>query len=155
MIKYCTGDILKAETKAIVIPVNCVGIMGRGLAKQFKEKYSEAYSVYRRRCDDKVLGPGGLIAIGVHRGPPSGGPGPYDNLLAIMLATKNHWRQPSKLEWIIEGMKNLNEYIEKTKLESVALPKVGCGHGGLSWLTVRPIVFAAIGLTKCEVHLYE
>jgi len=150
MIKLCTGDILKANTKAIVIPVNCAGVMGKGLAKQFKDKYPSAYHIYKARCDGITLKPGGLITVNAFRSTFS-----HADFLAIMLATKSHWRQPSKLEWIIDGVNNLREYIDKTELASIAMPKIGCGYGGLRWKVVKPIIFAGIGLSSCEVHIYE
>ena len=148
MIKLCTGDILQAQTEAIVIPVNTVGVMGRGLAKQFKDKYPYAYNVYLGYCKLKKLKPGGIVIANSQNG-----------YYAIMMATKDHWRQPSKMEWIIEGLKNLNNHINNPHrvgpLKSIAIPKIGCGLGGLKWDIVKPLIFAAIGTSKCEVSIYE
>jgi len=150
------GDILTTDADAFVVPVNCVGVMGKGLAHQFKNQYNAAYERYKYVCRRKELEPGKVVVQRVHVPSITGRhTDPFLMRYAIMLATKNHWRNPSELHWIIEGLKSINEVIDQYNIPSIAIPKIGCGYGGLRWTVVKPLVFATLGLKQIEVQIYQ
>lgn len=136
MIEYRKGDLLKADVEALVNTVNCVGVMGKGIALQFKQKFPDNFRQYKRVCDRGDLEPGTLF---VHdRGElfgDSGGP-----RYIINFPTKTHWKKPSKLEYIASGMDALIDEMQARGVESIALPPLGCGNGGLDWSEVRAII---------------
>ena len=156
MIKQKKGDILQSDAVCIVIPVNSVGVMGKGLAHQFKKAYPGVYERYKYACRKNVITPGSITfeQMGYRSGVKA-----YDAnaipQVAILAATKNHWRNPSELHWIIEILKNLGTAIDEGKIQSLAVPRIGCGHGGLRWAVVKPLVFATLGTKPIEVQIYE
>jgi O-acetyl-ADP-ribose deacetylase (regulator of RNase III) len=144
MIEYTTGDILEAQVDAIVNPVNCVGVMGAGLAKQFRERYPEMFERYKRWCNK------GLIELGVYMlyvteedRPKSGYP-----KFIVCFPTKNHWADVSKLEDIEACLDDLQDWVEVrqhsfdeiNRIKSIAFPALGCGLGGLDWKDVKPLI---------------
>lgn len=136
MIEYETGDILEADVQALVNSVNCVGVMGKGIALQFKLKFPENFRAYKQVCDREELEPGRLFVYN------RGGlfeeePGPQ---YIINFPTKTHWRPPSELEYIEAGMEALVEEVQQRGIESIALPPLGCGNGGLDWEDVESII---------------
>lgn len=128
MIKYCSGDLLSSEADAIVNPVNCKGVMGKGLALQFKKKYPINFRVYRDACASGYLRPGRMLTA------------KEDGKFIINFPTKDDWRQKSKLTYIEEGLVSLLDEIEKHNIKSIAIPPLGCGNGGLEWQTVRKLI---------------
>jgi len=139
---YCLGDILEANTYALVNPVNTVGIAGKGLAAQVKKAYPGAHEEYKKNCIRGLLRVGRCLPI-FHEG-----------RLIIFLATKKHWRDRSALAGIFAGLLNLREYLIAYSIPSVALPKVGCGNGGLAWKDVASFVhFSLIGIPT-KVYVY-
>ena len=147
MIRYRDGDIFRSGAEALVNPVNCVGVMGAGLAKQFRERFPENYRVYRDVCRAGDLEPGSVLAV-------------YDCTNArrqwiINLPTKRDWRDPSRLDWIASGLDALAAEVRRTEVWSVAVPMIGCGLGGLGWRDVRPMIGAAFaGLPDVDVMVY-
>jgi len=146
--RFTQGNLLDAEVEAVVNTVNTVGVMGKGIALMFKERFSENYDAYEEACK------AGQVEIGkmfVTAGAELGGP-----RWIINFPTKKHWRQPTKLEWIRSGLLALEEIIRVKKIRSIALPPLGCGNGGLDWNDVRPIIEAALGdLDDVDVIVYE
>lgn len=148
MIKITNGNILKADTEALVNTVNCIGFMGRGIALQFKKAYPENFNAYSKICKEKKLHPGMVFT---YRLPTLAGP-----KYIINFPTKRHWKGKSKLEDIEQGLPALVQEIEKLGIRSISIPPLGCGLGGLSWETVRPLIEESLsGLTDVEVDLYE
>jgi len=148
MIHFKKGNIVKADTEALVNTVNCVGIMGRGIALQFKKAYPENFEEYRKVCKDKKLHPGMVYTYKL----PILGLTQY----IINFPTKRHWKGKSKLEDIQQGLKALAQEIKRLGIRSISIPPLGCGLGGLNWETVRPIIESALGyLTDVEVDIYE
>lgn len=147
MMTYNEGDILAADVEAIVNTVNCVGVMGRGLALQFKNLYPENFRAYKAVCDKGELKPGGLFVF--DRGtlePPH---------TIINFATKGHWRAQSRLADIDKGLNALRQEIENSGLTSIAIPPLGCGLGGLNWDDVSPLIERALGdLSSVKVCVY-
>ena len=129
-----SGDIFAAEALALVNPVNTQGVMGKGLALAFKNRFPDNFRAYREAC--RV----GQVRIGEvfphHRSTPPA--------VIFNFPTKAHWRQPSRLEYIEMGMVDLVRQIQTLGVRSIALPRLGCGLGGLDWHDVRPVVVDAL-----------
>ena len=128
-LKYKEGDILEAKTQVIVNPVNCKGIMGKGLALQFKKKYPAMYKEYKQECAE------GKVTIGtlqLYKKAPKH--------WILNFPTKNHWRQKSKLEYIEKGLVAFKEKYEEWGITSIAFPRLGCQQGGLDWAEVKPLM---------------
>ncbi len=148
MVFFQKGDMLHAKAEALVNTVNTVGVMGKGIALQFKEAFLQNNKVYIEACKNKELQPGKLLAV-------------WDsNLLLgrkliINFPTKTHWRQPSKYEYIEKGLVALKDLIEKENIKSIALPPLGCGNGGLDWNLVRPLIVQYLQDLAIDVYVYE
>jgi O-acetyl-ADP-ribose deacetylase (regulator of RNase III) len=150
MIEYARGDILKADAEALVNSVNCVGVMGRGLALQFKQAFPQNFKAYKAVCERGDLAPGRVL---VHdRGALLA---PDTPRYIINVPTKTHWRPPSNIEYIEAGMQALRREVEQRAIRSVALPPLGCGAGGLDWPDVEAIMTAEMqALADVRVILY-
>ena len=133
MITHTRGNILMDPSQALVNPVNCVGVMGKGLALQFKQAYPANYRMYAALCRTKALRPGTLYIW--HNPDPSATP-----RFIINFPTKDHWRHPSRLEHIHTGLHALVNEIKRTNIHSIAIPSLGAGLGGLSWDQVMPLI---------------
>jgi O-acetyl-ADP-ribose deacetylase (regulator of RNase III) len=140
------GDLLRAETDAIVNAVNCVGVMGKGIALQFKKKWPENFRDYKRACDAGEVRPG---KVHVHEmGTLAGRPH-----FIVNFPTKDHWRDGSKMEFVEEGLRDLVRVVKSVGIRSIAIPALGCGHGGLDWAEVEPRVKAAFEPLAGEVEV--
>jgi O-acetyl-ADP-ribose deacetylase (regulator of RNase III) len=128
MIEYVKGDIWETKAEAIVIPVNIVGVMGKGLALQCKENYPQAYTRYYADCKNGHLQIGRTCLYTINR------------QCLIMLPTKSHWSHPSQYGYIEAGIKSLIENNHYWELASIAFPKLGCGEGELDWSSVKEIM---------------
>lgn len=150
MIRMVKGDILESEAPIIVIPVNCKGVMGKGLALQAKQKWPRMFESYKSFCEGACpsypegLEPGGVVCI-QHE----------PNKYIACLATKDDWRNPSKLEWVETGLKQLVIMSMQVNLSRIAIPKIGCGLGGLDWCDVKEKVIKTFGDTAIDVDVYE
>jgi len=148
MIHYQTGDILNADAEALVNTVNCVGVMGRGVALAFKKAFPDNFKAYERACGRDEVQPGRMFVFKTgHLSNPK---------YIINFPTKRHWRGKSRLEDIQAGLAALVAEIREHGIRSVALPPLGSGLGGLDWSDVRPRIAAALGgLEGVEVFVYE
>ena len=148
MIETAQGNLLAADVDALVNTVNTVGVMGKGIALQFRRAYPQMFEEYKRACA------AGDVAIGqMHVWPTDQLNGPR---YIINFPTKRHWRGGSKLEYIDQGLRDLVHVIESLEIESIAIPPLGAGNGGLPWPVVRPrIVEALNGVPDLRVFLYE
>jgi len=149
MIEYRSGDILKSEVEALVNTVNCVGVMGRGIALQFKDAFPENFKAYAAACKREEVQPGRMFVFETGQLTP-----PH---YIINFPTKRHWRGKSRIEDIDAGLKALVEEIRTRRIRSIALPPIGSGLGGLDWITeVRPRIEAALRpLDDVNVIVYE
>lgn len=148
MINYKTGDIFKEKADAIVNTVNCVGVMGRGIALQFKKRFPENFRVYEAACKRKEVVPGKML---VHEAGSLIGP-----KYVINFPTKRHWRGASRMEDIESGLQNLAEVITSFNIKSIALPPLGCGLGGLDWRAVRSRIENALSqLSDVNIIVFE
>ena len=130
MIKFKTGDILTEDAEALVNTVNCVGFMGRGIALQFKKAYPENFKSYSAACNRKEIQPGRMFVFDT---------GQLTNPHYIInFPTKRHWRGKSRMEDIDTGLVALAEEIRSYNIQSIAIPPLGSGLGGLDWFEVRP-----------------
>jgi O-acetyl-ADP-ribose deacetylase (regulator of RNase III) len=129
MIEYTSGNILKCEADALVNPVNCIGVMGRGLALKFKNDFPENYRAYEAACRRKAVQPGRMFVFETDKRMPH---------CIINFPTKRHWRDKSQLEDIESGLVDLVKVIRDRGIRSIAIPPLGCGLGGLAWNDVRP-----------------
>jgi O-acetyl-ADP-ribose deacetylase (regulator of RNase III) len=149
MIETTGGNLLKAPAEALVNTVNTVGVMGKGIALQFRQAFPEMYRTYEQACKDgevrlgevQVYDLGGLV----------GGP-----RWIINFPTKGHWRANSRLADIERGLANLVAKVREFNIRSIAVPPLGCGSGGLDWRVVRPRIEEAFAeLPDVRVFLYE
>jgi O-acetyl-ADP-ribose deacetylase (regulator of RNase III)/uncharacterized protein YwgA len=148
MIKYLTGDMLKSDAEALVNTVNTVGVMGKGIALQFKEAFPYNNKVYVQACKNKELLTGNLLAV-------SDSNLLYGKKLIINFPTKTHWRQPSKYEYIEQGLESLKALLKEKNIKSIAIPPLGAGNGGLDWEKVKPMITMALDNLPVDIQIYE
>ena len=136
MLVYRTGDIFKTTADAYVNAVNTVGVMGKGLAYQFKSKYPKNFADYKAACTSGALQPGHLHVSKLD--------GPA---YIIDFATKQDWRNPSKIEYVETGLADLQAWLveHKNEIHSIAIPALGCGNGGLAWADVKMLIEKYLG----------
>jgi len=132
MIEYRKGNILEADVEALVNSVNCVGVMGRGIALQFKQAWPDNFKEYAKACSRKEVRPGKMFVYETGR--------LTNPRFIINFPTKRHWRSKSRIEDIEAGLQALREEIIVRRIQSVALPPLGVGLGGLDWKEVRPLI---------------
>ncbi|WP_238161528.1 macro domain-containing protein [Kribbella antibiotica] len=128
MLRTVSGDLLRDDADALVNAVNTAGVMGKGIALQFKQTWPDMFRDYRAACQR------GEIQLGhmhVWSAPPC---------FIINFPTKQHWRSTSKLTDIEAGLVDLVRVIDELELESIAIPPLGCGYGGLTWADVEPLI---------------
>lgn len=136
------------DVDAVVNTVNCVGVMGKGIALQFRNKWPENYRAYEAACKARKVRLGRMFVFD------SGGLVKPNYI--INFPTKNHWRGKSSLDSIREGLQDLVAQVKRHRIRSIAVPPLGCGNGGLEWSDVRPLiegVFAQV--PDVEVRLFE
>jgi len=147
MIQYTQGNILKADAEALVNTVNCVGVMGRGIALHFKNAYPANFKAYAAACKRGDVQPGRMFVY------ETGLPAPR---WIINFPTKRHWRGKSRIEDIEAGMNALVAEIRARDISSVAIPPLGSGLGGLAWRDVRPTIERALAdLPDLRAIVYE
>ena len=140
-----TDNLTRSTAAAIVNPVNCVGVMGKGLALQFKEEYPDNYSAYRKACLSGEVTPGSMFLYEEKSGK-----------LIINFPTKDNWQNPSELSYIDKGLDDLVRTIQEKNIKSVAIPAIGCGLGGLDWNVVLPLIESKLIVLKdIELQVYE
>lgn len=148
MIKFTQGNLLAAEAEALVNTVNTVGVMGKGIALMFKEAFPSVYQEYAEACEADEVHIGKMHVV--DRG------ALFNPRYVINFPTKKHWRHPSKLEWIAEGLRDLRNVIIEKNIRSIALPPLGAGNGKLEWNTVRPLIESTLGdLQNVDVLVFE
>jgi O-acetyl-ADP-ribose deacetylase (regulator of RNase III) len=135
MIQEIKGNIIKIDAEALVNTVNCVGIMGKGIALQFKQAFPENFKAYEKACSKDEVKPGKMFVYETGT--------IFNPKLIINFPTKRHWKGNSRIEDIESGLKSLIEEIQKREIQSIAVPPLGCGNGGLDWNVVRPMIVSA------------
>lgn len=144
MVTFVRGDIFKSPAQVLTNTVNCVGVMGKGIALEFKSRYPQMYEDYKVRCDQ------GEVKSGE----------PYlwedDSAQILNFPTKRHWRDNSLLQDIEDGLKYLAGSYERIGIQSIAMPPLGCGLGGLKWSDVQPLIVKHLGaIPDLDVYVYE
>ncbi|EME67973.1 hypothetical protein H261_20799 [Paramagnetospirillum caucaseum] len=148
MIEYRKGDILAADAEALINTVNCVGIMGRGIALQFKNAFPENFHAYELACQKGEVQPGRMFVFDTH--------GLTNPKFIINFPTKRHWRGKSRMEDIDSGLEALRQEIIARRLRSIAIPPLGSGLGGLNWSDVRPRIERALSdIPDVTLVIYE
>jgi O-acetyl-ADP-ribose deacetylase (regulator of RNase III) len=147
MIEYKSGNLLQAGVEALVNTVNTVGVMGKGIALQFKQAYPANFSAYEKAVKREEIVPGKMFVFET---------GSFTNPRYIInFPTKRHWRGKARLEDITAGLEDLVRVIHQKKIQSIAIPPLGCGFGGLDWEEVRPLILAALEKApKVQAWLY-
>lgn len=144
---YRTGDMLAAGTQALVNTVNTVGVMGKGIALQFAERYKENLRVYQAACKSGALVPGTMLVVrdqDIH-----------GERIIVNFPTKKDYKHKSKYEYIETGLVALVAAIKEHGIRSIAVPPLGCGNGGLDWEIVKPMIERHLGALYTEVVVYE
>ena len=132
VVEFVRGDLFRADVEAIVNAVNCVGVMGKGIALQFKKTFPENFQQYKRACDAGTVQPGSMFIFDNRsRGTP---------LYLINFPTKRHWRNASRLDDIRSGLAALVADVQRLGIKSIAIPALGCGCGGLDWGIIKPLI---------------
>lgn len=147
MIEFKKGNLLNADVEALVNTVNCVGVMGKGIALQFKQAFPDNFKAYSRACKSNEVLPGAMFITEISR---------FTNPKYIInFPTKRHWKAKSKIEDIQSGLKALIADIQRFNIKSIAIPPLGCGNGGLDWGEVHPLIERAFAqIRDVDVWLY-
>ncbi len=148
MVIFTTGNLFDSNAQALVNTVNTVGVMGKGVALQFKQLFPNNFIAYQKACRAGQLQIGELLITedtSLHTG----------RKLIINFPTKTDWRKPSAYEYTEAGLRRLAEEIKVRRLSSVALPPLGAGNGGLHWPKVKELIIQHLGALDCEVFVYE
>ncbi len=136
------GNIFESKCSTIVNTVNCVGVMGKGIALEFKKRYPDMFTDYVLKCDRGEVKPGI--------------PYVYQNEQVSILnfPTKDHWRSPSRLSYVIDGLNWFLDNYERYNIDSIAFPPLGCGNGGLTWSVVGPIMYQKLSKLPIPIEIY-
>jgi O-acetyl-ADP-ribose deacetylase (regulator of RNase III) len=148
MVRFTTGNLFESDAEALVNTVNTVGVMGKGIALMFKEAFPENFKAYEIASKRKQVNIGHMFVTQTGD--------LYGPKWIINFPTKQHWRSPSKPQWILEGLSDLKEVIRKNNIRSVAIPPLGAGNGGLEWSEVRSMIEESLAeLSDVEITIYE
>jgi O-acetyl-ADP-ribose deacetylase (regulator of RNase III) len=148
MIQYEIGNLLDSNAEALVNTVNTDGVMGKGIALQFKHTFPNNYKIYVKACANKEIGIGKLLVT------------EEESLLTgkkiiINFPTKTSWRKPSEYSYIEEGMLDLTRIIKEKNIKSIAIPPLGSGNGGLEWNKVRSLLEGHLAQVECDIRIYQ
>lgn len=143
MLTYRRTSLLESTAQTLVNTVNCVGVMGKGIALEFKKREPEMFDAYRRICEKKLLSPGKLW---LWRGKAH---------LTLNFPTKHHWRNPSKLEWIEAGLRKFVDNYKSLGIFEISFPRLGCGNGGLDWEDVRPVMERYLAPLPIQIYIHD
>jgi O-acetyl-ADP-ribose deacetylase (regulator of RNase III) len=148
MIKYIKGNILESPAQAIVNTVNTVGVMGKGIALQFKKAFPSNYKAYLDACKNDEIRIGKLLVC-------TDSNMLYGEKIIINFPTKTDWRKPSEYEYIEKGLDDLLEIIDKYNIKSIAIPPLGSGNGGLQWEKVKKIIIDKLQNIDIDIYIFE
>jgi O-acetyl-ADP-ribose deacetylase (regulator of RNase III) len=143
MLLYRRTSLMDSSAHTLVNTVNCVGVMGKGVAHEFKIREPAMFAAYKKLCDQKRLAPGKLW---LWRG---------ERNWTLNFPTKIHWRNPSKLEWIEAGLEKFRSGYERLGIREISFPRLGCGNGGLSWDNVRPLMEHYLAQLPIEIYIHD
>ena len=141
---FLRGDLFAAPVDCLINPVNCVGVMGKGLAREFKRRYPAMFASYQEACRAGRLRPGRLH---IWQAP--------DGARIVNFPTKRHWREPSRYQDIEAGLDALRGYLEAQGPVRVAVPPLGCGLGGLDWERVKDMIGRKLEGLTAQILIFE
>jgi O-acetyl-ADP-ribose deacetylase (regulator of RNase III) len=147
VITFTQGNLLEARAEALVNTVNTVGVMGKGIALMFKERFDENFRRYGAACKAKEVQTGKMFVTPVHE---LDGP-----RWIVNFPTKQHWRAPSRMEWVVEGLQDLRRFLIEQHVKSIAIPPLGAGNGGLEWAEVREQIEQVLGDLDIDILVFE
>ncbi|AKK65191.1 type II toxin-antitoxin system antitoxin DNA ADP-ribosyl glycohydrolase DarG [Xanthomonas oryzae] len=147
MITFTQGNLLESGAEALVNTVNTVGVMGKGIALMFKERFKENFLRYAAACKDNQVRIGKIFVTEVNE---LDGP-----RWIINFPTKQHWRGDSRIEWITEGLQDLHRFLIENKVKSIAIPPLGAGNGGLDRADVRPLIEEVLAGLDTDILVFE
>jgi O-acetyl-ADP-ribose deacetylase (regulator of RNase III) len=145
MIELCSGNLLAADAEALVNTVNTQGIMGKGIALQFKKAFPDMFKTYEVACKQGLIRTGQVQVVALNS--------LFNPRFIINFPTKQDWRNPSRMEYIESGLKDLLRALKEHKIRSIAIPALGCGNGGLNWKEVQSRIEDAFCALP-EVHVF-
>jgi O-acetyl-ADP-ribose deacetylase (regulator of RNase III) len=148
MIRYTTGNIMDSSAEALVNTVNTVGVMGKGIALQFKQAFPHNFNVYKQACVNGQLKTGQILAV-------KDSDLLLGDRLIINFPTKSHWKMPSRYEYVESGLIALVAYLRDNPVKSLAMPALGCGNGGLDWVKVRTMIEDHLSGLDISIWVYE
>ncbi len=143
MLIYRRTSLLESPAQTLVNTINCVGVMSKGIAREFKALDPQMFAAYKRICEQKLLEPGKLF---LWQG---------SDVWILNFPTKIHWRNPSKLEWIEAGLKKFVSCYENLGICEISFPRLGCGNGGLDWTVVRPLMEHYLSPLPIHVYIHD
>lgn len=143
MLTYRRTSVMDSPAQTLVNTVNCVGVMGKGIAKAFRERYPAMFEAYKRLCDNKLLQPG---ILWLWQG---------EDHSVLNFPTKVHWRSPSRIEWIEQGLQKFVASYEARGITSISFPRLGCGNGGLDWAEVRPLMERYLAPLPIDIFIHD
>lgn len=143
------GNLFETNCDTLVVTVNTVGVMGKGLALEARRRYRGLLPAYRRMCaaGDLVVGTPVLWRASARKDAGAG--------KVVLFPTKAHWRDPSRLSWIADGLRYLADHLVEWDIASIAVPPLGCGEGGLDWKDVFPLLTRVLDGVPARIDLYE
>jgi O-acetyl-ADP-ribose deacetylase (regulator of RNase III) len=147
MVTFTQGNLLEAKAEALVNTVNTVGVMGKGIALMFKERFADNFRLYAAACKAKQVQTGKMFVTEARE---LDGP-----RWIINFPTKQHWRAASQLAWVIDGLQDLRRFLIEHQVKSIAIPPLGAGNGGLDWDQVREQIELALGDLDAEILVFE
>lgn len=147
MIKFTQGNLLEADAEALVNTVNTVGVMGKGIALMFKERFADNFARYAAACKAKEVRTGKMFVTEPRE---LGGP-----RWIVNFPTKQHWKAPSQMAWVVEGLQDLRRFLLEKQVKSIALPPLGAGNGGLPWEAVREQIERELAGLDVEILVFE
>lgn len=146
MIELKSGNFFDYEADIRINTVNCVGAMGAGVALQFKNLFPQMFAEYKNLCLHNKLRTGSLHIWHSKD--------IFKNLTIINFPTKDHWKEPSKYEYIVDGLVSLQKYLQFIEPKTITIPALGCGHGGLDWETVKPMIYEKLSSLNHKILLF-
>ena len=147
MIQFTQGNLLEAKAEALVNTVNTVGVMGKGIALMFKDRFNDNFRQYVAACKAGEVSTGEMYVT-----EPAELDGPR---WIVNFPTKQHWRGNSRIEWVTEGLQDLRRFLIRNQVKSIAIPPLGAGNGGLDWSVVREEIIRSMGDLDIEITVFE
>lgn len=147
MIEFVRGNIIESQAEALVNTVNTVGVMGKGIALQFREHFPENYLLYKKACEKGEVDIGKMFITATHS--------MLNPKWIINFPTKKDWKHRSSYSYISEGLQDLGRVVQSLDIRSIAIPPLGAGQGGLDWGKVKEMILAAFSETPIKIYVYE